>query len=99
MHSLPHTLTPDKILYTFYPKNTKDVGVLIFLDKYGQEWTLLNEKELETYQHMGVPVTFYFKGEIENEELSVRHNSTHAKSAAIGQKDKIHQKKKDPKKS
>ena len=37
------------------------MGILIFLDKYGQEWSLLEESELETYQHLGIPMNYYFK--------------------------------------
>ena len=39
------------------------MGVLIFLDKSGQEWTLTDEAELETFTYMGKPVSFYFKKE------------------------------------
>lgn len=37
IHPKPHSLTPKKTLYTFYAKSAKALGVLIFLDKYGQE--------------------------------------------------------------
>ena len=63
VHPQPNSLTTDKILYTFYPKSAKAMGVLIFLEKFGQEWTLVDEAKLETFTHMGKPVSFYFKEE------------------------------------
>ena len=63
VHPQPNSLTTDKTLYTFYPKSAKAIGVLIFLDKFGQEWTLRDEAELETFTYMGKHVSFYFKKE------------------------------------
>ena len=34
LHPRPYSLTPDKTLYTFYPKRVKVMSVLIFLDKF-----------------------------------------------------------------
>ena len=53
VHPQPNSLTTDTTLYTFYPKSAKAMGVLIFLDKFGQEWTLTDEAELETFTYMG----------------------------------------------
>lgn len=61
LHPKPNSLATKKTLYTFFPKSAKAMGVLIILDKFGQEWTSLDEAELETFTHMGKPVSFYFK--------------------------------------
>ena len=34
-HPKPHTLTHEKTLYIYYPRSSKAVGILVFLDKYG----------------------------------------------------------------
>ena len=34
-HPKSHTLTPKKTLYAFYPRSSKFVGILVFLDRYG----------------------------------------------------------------
>ena len=77
LHPQPYSLTPNKTLYAFYPKNTKSMGVLIFFDKYGQKWKLLEEAELETYLHMGVPVSFYFKEGNKPKKASTSKGSAH----------------------
>ena len=82
MHPQPHTLTPEKTLYTFYPRNAKAMGVLIFLDKYGQEWSLLEEAELTTYLHMGIPVSFYLAEEEEPAGTSTAKNKHNVGFAA-----------------
>ena len=50
-HPKPNTLTPEKTLYVYYPRSSKAVGILVFLDKYGQEWTLIEDRELHTLLH------------------------------------------------
>ena len=47
-HPKPHTLIIQKTLYVFYLRSLKAVGILVFRDKYGQEWTLIDEKKLNT---------------------------------------------------
>ena len=47
-HPKPHTLSMEKTLYVFHPRSSKVVGILVFLNKYGQEWTLIDEKEINT---------------------------------------------------
>ena len=46
------------------------MGVLIFLDKFGQDWTLTDEAELETFIYMGKPICFYFKNKTNGESTS-----------------------------
>lgn len=53
------------------------MGVLIFHDKFNQEWTIVDEAELETYLHMGVPVSFYFKDENETKGVSISKGAAH----------------------
>ena len=60
-NSLTHPLTPEKTLYSFCPKSSKAVAFVLFLDKYGKEWNLLDDKGLEAHQHLGRPVSQYFK--------------------------------------
>ena len=59
-HPRPNTLTPEKTLYVYYPRSSKAVGILVFLDKFGQEWTLIEDKELHTLMHLGIPLTYYY---------------------------------------
>ena len=58
-HQKPHTLTPEKTLYVYYSRNSKAIGILVFLDKYGQEWTLIEDRELHTLLHLGIPSSYY----------------------------------------
>ena len=62
-HPKPHTLALEKTLYVYYPRSSKAMGILVFLDKYGQEWTLIEDRELHTLLDLGIPLTYYYMKE------------------------------------
>ena len=62
-HPKPHTLTLEKTLYVFYPRSCEAAGILVFLDRYGQEWTLIGDRELHTLQHLGILLSYYYMKE------------------------------------
>ena len=39
------------------------MGILVFLDRYGQEWTLIEDRELHTLQYLGIPLSYYYMKE------------------------------------
>ncbi|MCO5594179.1 hypothetical protein L7F22_048203 [Adiantum nelumboides] len=57
-------LTAHKNLYAFTYTDDQGVQVLI-VDKYGQEYKLINPIELESYTYMGIPIpTAYFQSSV-----------------------------------
>ena len=39
------------------------MGILVFLDRYGQEWTLIEDRELHTLQNLGIPLSYNYMKE------------------------------------
>ena len=76
-HLKAHTLALEKNIYNFSPRSTKVIGVLVLQDKYGQKWKLLDHKELETHQHLGVLVSPYFKEDMDTIGLGTSKGSPH----------------------
>ena len=77
-HPKPHTLTLEKTLYVYYPRSSKAIEILVFLDRYGQEWTLIEDKELHTLQYLGIPLSFYYMKEGGLEGMETSRGSPHA---------------------
>ena len=59
-HPKPHTLTSEKTLYVLYPRGSKTTGILVFLDRFGHEWTLIEDRELHKLQLLGIPLSYYY---------------------------------------
>ena len=62
-HLKSHTLILEKTLYVFYPRSSKAVGILVFLDIYAQEWSLIKDIKLHTLQHLGIPISYCYMKE------------------------------------
>ena len=55
---MDHNLVEEKIFYVFKQEGSVHEMILIyFLDKFGQEWTLLLKEEVRGFTHQGVPIT------------------------------------------
>ena len=38
-------------------------GIIVYLDKYNQEWQIVEEKDLDTFKHERIPISYFYKGE------------------------------------
>ena len=50
-------------------------GIIVYLDKYDQEWQKVEEKGLDTFNHEKIPISYFYKGEHEEhtEEIPKPH--------------------------